>query len=99
MNKRIKELAAQLGEPSTWGAERPVGPGFAGSRWAGWSDFHQDLQGYNTPLYDMAQLEKFAELIVKECAELTLDYKNDDHYNGWLDYRDEIKKHFGIKEN
>ena len=41
--------------------------------------------------------EKFAELIVRECAELTLDYKNDAHYNGWLDYRDEIKKHFGVE--
>jgi hypothetical protein len=42
--------------------------------------------------------EKFAELIVKECAELTLDYKNDQHYQGWLDYRDEIKRHFGVEE-
>lgn len=42
--------------------------------------------------------EKFAELIVRECAELTLDYKNETYYNGWLDYRDEIKKHFGVRE-
>ncbi len=42
-------------------------------------------------------LEKFAELIVRECAELTLDYKNDQHYQGWLDYRDEIKRHFGVE--
>ena len=42
-------------------------------------------------------LEKFAELIIRECAELTLDYKNDQHYQGWLDYRNEIKKHFGVK--
>jgi hypothetical protein len=44
-----------------------------------------------------AQFEqKFAELIVAECAELTLDHKNDDYYAGWLDYRDEIRKHFGV---
>jgi hypothetical protein len=42
--------------------------------------------------------QKFAELIVRECAELTLDYKNDQHYQGWLDYRNEIKKHFGVEE-
>jgi hypothetical protein len=42
--------------------------------------------------------EKFAELIVRECAELTLDHKNDDYYTGWLDYRDEIKRHFGVEE-
>jgi hypothetical protein len=48
--------------------------------------------------WPLVDAEKFAELIVQECAELTLDYKNDDHYKGWIDYRDEIKKHFGIKE-
>jgi hypothetical protein len=42
--------------------------------------------------------QKFAELIVLECVELTIDYKNTDHYNGWLDYRDEIKKYFGVKQ-
>ncbi len=42
--------------------------------------------------------EKFAELIVRECAKLTLDYKSETYYNGWLDYRDEIKKHFGVDE-
>jgi hypothetical protein len=45
------------------------------------------------------ELEKFAELIVKECCELTLDYKGDDYYSGWLDYRDEIKRHFGVDFN
>jgi len=40
---------------------------------------------------------KFAESIIRECAKLTLDFKNDEHYSGWLDYRDEIKKHFGMK--
>jgi hypothetical protein len=42
--------------------------------------------------------QKFAELIIRECAELTLDHKNDNYYNGWLDYRDEIKRHFGVDE-
>jgi hypothetical protein len=42
--------------------------------------------------------QKFAELIIRECAELTLDHKNDDYYAGWLDYRDEIKRHFGVEE-
>ena len=48
--------------------------------------------------WEDTKMEKFAELIVQECAELTLDYKNDNYYNGWLDYRDEIKKHFGVEE-
>jgi hypothetical protein len=44
------------------------------------------------------EYQKFAELIVRECAELTLDHKNDNYYTGWLDYRDEIKRHFGVDE-
>jgi hypothetical protein len=47
---------------------------------------------------DFFDKEKFAQLIVRECAELTLDHRNDDYYAGWLDYRDEIKKHFGVRE-
>ena len=44
--------------------------------------------------------EKFAELIVRECASLTLDFSKPsaDYYHGWLDYRDEILKHFGVKK-
>jgi hypothetical protein len=57
------------------------------------TDKEQALKVYSET-YDT----KFAELIVKECAELTLDYKSDDYYNGWLDYRDEIKEHFGVEE-
>jgi hypothetical protein len=45
-----------------------------------------------------AVTKRFAELIVRECAELTLDHKNDNYYNGWLDYRDEIRRHFGVGE-
>jgi hypothetical protein len=41
--------------------------------------------------------EKFAELIIRECANITLDYKNHDHYYGWMDHGDEIIRHFGIE--
>ena len=97
MNERIKELTAQLGEPSTWGAERPVGPGFAGSRWSGWSDVQQEIRGYNTPLYDTAQLATFAELIVRECIQ-QLRYKSaqlvDVDY--FPEYKEQLEKHFGV---
>jgi hypothetical protein len=46
----------------------------------------------------MIGLEKFAELIVKECASITLDYKNSEHYQGWVDHQAEILKHFGVEE-
>ena len=47
---------------------------------------------------DKLQLEKFAELIINECSQLTLDYRNEQHYNGWIEYRDEIRYHFNITE-
>lgn len=40
---------------------------------------------------------KFAELIVQECANLTLDYKTHDHYMGWVDHGKAIAEHFGVK--
>ena len=43
-------------------------------------------------------LHQFANLIIEECATLTLDHKNQSYYEGWLDYREEIKYHFGLKE-
>ena len=50
------------------------------------------------PVWSEVYDQKFAELIIRECLERTLDYKNDDYYNGWLDYRDEIRKHFGVDD-
>ena len=43
-------------------------------------------------------IKAFADLLIKECSELTLDYKSEDHYNGWIEYRDMIKEHFGVEE-
>lgn len=42
---------------------------------------------------------QFAELIIRECASLSLTPMQIDdaqYYHGWLDYRDEILKHFGL---
>jgi hypothetical protein len=47
--------------------------------------------------YDSEFIEKFAELIIRECANITLDYKNHDHYYGWMDHGEEIIRHFGIE--
>jgi len=101
MNERIKELTAQLGEPSTWGKERPIGPGIAGSRWYGWSDHQQERNGYNTPLYDTAQLKKFAELIIRECltqvdkVDAMLDDPKEKVGVSWVGLA--IAKHWGIE--
>jgi len=45
----------------------------------------------------MDHAEKFAQLLIQECATLTLDHRSDDYYQGWLDYRDEIQRHFGVE--
>jgi hypothetical protein len=52
---------------------------------------------HSTQSYDEMVQEKFAELIIQECATLTLDHRSDDYYQGWLDYRDEIRRHFGVE--
>ena len=47
-------------------------------------------------------MERFAELIVKECAEIGDGYDNETKYNqGLIDIQtagDEIRKHFGVEE-
>ena len=43
------------------------------------------------------RLQEFAELIIKECAGVTLDYKNDAYYTGWCDHAEEILRHFGVE--
>ena len=42
--------------------------------------------------------QKFAELIIKECAGVTLDYKSDAYYTGWCDHAEEILRYFGVEE-
>lgn len=49
------------------------------------------------PSKDLDVIYKFAELLIKDATALTLDYVNSQYYDGWLDYRDEIKQHFGIE--
>jgi len=41
---------------------------------------------------------EFAQLIIQECATLTLDHRSNDYYQGWLGYRDDIRRHFGVEQ-
>lgn len=61
--------------------------------------FAVDYQYETGPLdlYTEVEMLKFAESIINECTMLTLDYKNSDYYAGWLDFRDHIRKHFGLQ--
>jgi hypothetical protein len=53
--------------------------------------------GTDTVDCQISDIEKFAELIIRECANITLDYKNHDHHYGWMDHGEEIIRHFGIE--
>ena len=84
MNKRIKEIAEQVG--------------------FGWDDKYHWYVGSR-------QMEKFAELIVKECIEKITTYDlSPGHSAKWEDIYDiharllqdlgeELKEHFGVKES
>jgi hypothetical protein len=56
-----------------------------------------EYNGFDATSLTPAQ-KTFAELIILECAGLTLDHPNPDYYQGWLDYRDEIRQHWGIEK-
>ena len=84
MNERIKELANQLGPVATignWGRIE-------------WADNVYPQLG--DKMYAAIDLQKFAELIVKECSEKCLDMKYTNpqphHYSVML------KEHFGVEE-
>jgi hypothetical protein len=47
--------------------------------------------GYNNQNCDPEVLEKFAELIVRECANVAADHDA-------LDIYEEIREHFGVEE-
>ena len=46
--------------------------------------------GYNNQSCDNEVVEKFAELIVKECADVAADHEA-------LDIYEEIREHFGVE--
>lgn len=86
MNERIKELAL----------EARLGPALLLHHWGkvdALTDSEQEA---------LEQIEKFAELIVRECAnhcDLLLDHKISSEWSrGTHDCSRAIKKHFGVEE-
>lgn len=57
-----------------------------------------EQQGLSGPNYFISsqELEKFAELIVKECAELVKDFYQEDEFTCYS-AKTEIKEHFGVE--
>jgi hypothetical protein len=93
MNERIKELSKQAGD---YVNEVYTGPVRSKTPGKIWEDGHV---GWHTQFN-----EKFAELIVKECAEVCYDHSNaaggiDTHFGyGYKDCGDDIKRNFGVEE-
>jgi hypothetical protein len=58
------------------------------------TDIYCDQHWLGNPFYEVKWEEKFAELIVKECAGLVEDYYDEDtkYLAGHI-----IRKHFGVK--
>lgn len=66
-----------------------------------WEECKTPNWSYDNQTYDH---EKFAELIVRECAEVCYDHSNaaggvDTHFGyGYKDCGDDIKRNFGVEE-
>ena len=83
MNERIKELANQLGPVATignWGRVE-------------WADNVYPQLG--DKMYAAIDLEKFAELIVKECIDIN---KQELSFNAFETLLNRYKQHFGVEE-
>jgi len=89
MNKRINELAEQVSPVATignWGRVE-------------WSDNVYPQLG--DKMYASIDLEKFAELIVRECVSICQDVDGEDNIDarsGRQDCAVEIREHFGVDE-
>ena len=87
MNERIKELADQAEDYATAEYEK----------WIPTPDFS------GIPHIRKIFNEKFAELIVRECADICYHHSNaaggvDTHFGyGYKDCGDDIKRHFGVE--
>ena len=78
MNPRIKELAKQAGLMQT--------------KWANADTEDERVRIWQESLNNPGSLEKFAELIIRECANVAADHDA-------LDIYEEIREHFEVFEN
>ena len=87
MNEKIKKLADQLGPVGTIGNWGRVN----------WAD--EVYPQHGDKLYASIDLEKFAELIVRECLDQCYNRgMNDELYAGQLRAAEYIEQHFGVEE-
>lgn len=85
MNERIRELARQAGDYVNEVYTPPVRSKTPGKIWEdGHIDWHTQFN------------QKFAELIVRECADLVKDFYQEDEFTCYS-AETEIKEHFGVE--
>lgn len=87
MNERIRELAKQAGKYVNEAYTLPVRSKTHGKIWedghVGWNELFN---------------QKFAELIIQECAKFLEENSGyDDCNNAWYPEPEDLLKHFGIK--
>lgn len=78
MNPRIKELAKQAGLMQTKWADADT----------------EKVRIWQESLNNPGSLEKFAKMIIRECAEVA----NDNYDSGFCPVGGFIEEHFGVKE-
>ena len=86
MNKRIEQLAGQLDPVATvgdWGRVE-------------WADNVYPQRG--DKMYAAVDLEKFAELIVRECIDIAYEYDAPKMSGPGMIIGNRIKEHFGVEE-
>lgn len=59
--------------------------------------FYKGEDGYQTPHFKDEKLEKFAELIVRECAGIYDKIDNGNLHIGTDNYLEALQKHFGVE--
>jgi hypothetical protein len=88
MNERIRELAVQAGD---YVNETYTGPVRSKTPGKIWEDGHVD---WHTQFN-----QKFAELLVKECASMARVFQSNEYdFTGDLDLDEFMLKHFGVEE-
>ena len=88
MNERIEKLANQLGPVATIGNWGRVD----------WADNVYPQLG--DKMYAAIDLEKFAEMIVRECADFIDSHEQVDKYGEAMNivYGEDLKEHFGVEK-
>lgn len=49
-------------------------------------------------VFSPVEFNKFTEQLIRECTHLPVQFKNDDHSQGWVDYQAALKSYLTTEE-